>query len=70
MPEILSHNIETVRRLLPKIRDIRASYDQSLSVLKKCKEIDPRIYTKSSIMLGLGESEEEIIETAGELRSV
>jgi lipoic acid synthetase len=69
-PEVLSHNIETVRRLSPKIRDVRASYDQSLSVLKKCKEMDPRIYTKSSIMLGLGESEQEIVETAGDLRSV
>lgn len=69
-PEVLSHNIETVRRLSPKIRDVRASYDQSLSVLKKCKEIDPHIYTKSSIMLGLGEGEQEIIETARDLRSV
>ncbi|HEX9319370.1 MAG TPA: hypothetical protein VF884_10580 [Nitrososphaeraceae archaeon] len=66
----LSHNIETVRRLSPKIRDVRALYDQSLSVLKKCKLIDPRIYTKSSIMLGLGESEEEIFETMRDLRSV
>jgi lipoyl synthase len=69
-PEVLSHNIETVRRLSPKIRDVRASYDQSLSVLKKCKEMDPRIYTKSSLMLGLGESEQEIVKTAGDLRSV
>lgn len=69
-PEVLSHNIETVRRLSPKIRDVRASYDQSLSVLKKSKEMDPRIYTKSSIMLGLGESEQEIIETVRDLRSV
>jgi len=69
-PDVLSHNIETVRRLSPKIRDVRASYDQSLSVLKKSKEIDLRIYTKSSIMLGLGESEQEIIEAARDLRSV
>jgi lipoic acid synthetase len=69
-PEVLSHNIETVRRLSPKIRDVRASYDQSLSVLRKCREIEPDIYTKSSIMLGLGESEEEIIDTLTDLRSV
>lgn len=69
-PEVLSHNIETVRRLSPKIRDVRASYDQSLSVLRKSREIEPEIHTKSSIMLGLGESEEEIIETLRDLRSV
>ncbi len=69
-PEVIGHNIETVRRLSSKIRDVRASYEQSLSVLKKCKEMDPVIYTKSSLMLGLGESEEEIIETMRDLRTV
>lgn len=69
-PEVISHNIETVRRLTPKIRNVRASYEQSLSVLRKSREIEPEIHTKSSIMLGLGESEEEIIETLRDLRSV
>jgi lipoic acid synthetase len=62
-PEVISHNIETVPRLTPKVRDARASYEQSLLVLKKIKDINSLIYTKSSIMLGLGESEEEVIRT-------
>jgi lipoic acid synthetase len=69
-PEVISHNIETVIRVSPKIRDNRASYEQSLYVLKKCKEMDPAIYTKSSLMLGLGETEKEIIETLEDLRSI
>jgi lipoic acid synthetase len=68
-PEVISHNMETVSRLTPKVRDARASYEQSLMVLKKVKDIDSMIYTKSSIMLGLGESEEEIIQTMKDLRS-
>ena len=69
-PEVISHNIETVPRLTPKVRDARASYEQSLLVLKKIKDINSLIYTKSSIMLGLGESEEEVIQTMKDLRSV
>ena len=69
-PEVISHNIETVLRLTPKVRDARASYEQSLSVLKKIKDINSLIYTKSSIMLGLGELEEEVIQTMKDLRSV
>jgi lipoyl synthase len=69
-PEVISHNIETVPRLTPKVRDARASYEQSLLVLKKIKDINSLIYTKSSIMLGLGESEEEVIQTTKDLRSV
>jgi lipoic acid synthetase len=69
-PEVISHNIETIKRLSCKIRDNRASYEQSLSVLKKCKEMNSLIYTKSSIMLGLGESKEEIIETMKDLRTI
>lgn len=68
-PEVISHNIETVARLTPKVRDARASYEQTLSVLKKIKGFDSRIYTKSSIMLGLGETEEEVIQTIKDLRS-
>jgi lipoic acid synthetase len=67
--EVISHNVETVKRLSSKIRDFRTSYDQSLSVIKKCKEIASSVYTKSSIMLGLGEGEDEIIETLKDLRS-
>jgi lipoyl synthase len=69
-PQVISHNIETVKRLTSQIRDRRASYRQSLGVLKTCKILDPLIYTKSSIMLGLGESKEEVIETLKDLRGV
>jgi lipoic acid synthetase len=69
-PEVISHNIETVIRLTPKVRDARASYEQSLWLLKKIKDMNSVIYTKSSIMLGLGETEEEIIQTITDLRLV
>ena len=69
-PEVISHNIETVPRLTPKVRDARASYEQSLLVLKKIKDINSLIYTKSSIMLGLGEAEDEVIQTIKDLKSV
>jgi lipoic acid synthetase len=69
-PAVISHNMETVNRLTPRVRDARASYEQSLLVLKKIKNIDSTIYTKSSIMLGLGENEQEIIQTIKDLRSV
>ncbi len=65
-PEIVSHNMETVRRLTRKVR-IQAQYDRSLGVLKYLKEQGlPR--TKSGIMLGLGETEEEVIQTMRDLR--
>jgi len=91
-PHIFNHNLETVRRLTPSVRH-RATYDRSLSVLKKAKEIarvaasrrsapnfDPSeesgglptaaaIYTKSGIMLGLGEREEEVLQALRDLRS-
>jgi len=69
-PKVISHNIETVHSLTPKVRDARASYEQSLLVLKKIKDINSLIYTKSSIMLGLGESEDEVIQTINDLKSV
>jgi lipoyl synthase len=69
-PEVISHNIETIARLSPLIRDPRATYQQSLSVLQMIKDIDCKIYTKSSMMLGLGETEEEVIQVAKDLRSV
>jgi len=55
-PNVVAHNIETVRRLTPIVRDPRAGYDQSLAVLENIKELDGGIYTKSSIMVGLGET--------------
>ena len=66
-PEIVSHNIETVRRLTKEVR-IQAKYDRSLAVLKQLKEGGMR--TKSGIMLGLGETEDEVIQTMDDLRSV
>jgi lipoic acid synthetase len=67
-PEVIAHNIETVERLTPSVRDRRAPYHQSLALLEKVKEMDPAIFTKSSIMLGLGETEEEILITMKDLR--
>jgi len=69
-PEVVAHNIETTESLTPKIRDPRATYVQSLRVLKGIKELDSSIYTKSSIMLGLGETEDELVKTMKDLRSV
>lgn len=66
-PDIVSHNLETVRRLTKQVR-IQAKYDRSLEVLKRLKEAG--IKTKSGIMLGLGETETEIHETMNDLRSV
>jgi len=65
-PEIVSHNLETVRRLTRQVR-IQAKYDRSLEVLRRLK--DGGMRTKSGIMLGLGEREEEIIETMQDLRN-
>ena len=69
-PNVIGHNVETVKRLSSSIRDLRANYKQSLKVLKYVKELDSNIFTKSSLMLGLGESEEEILQTVQELRDV
>jgi lipoic acid synthetase len=60
MPEVVSHNIETVRRLSSDIRP-QADYERSLDVLRNFKKLNPKIFTKSSFMLGLSETEEEIV---------
>ena len=67
-PVVLAHNVETVRRLSPTVRDHRANYDQSLEVLSHAAS--KGFVTKSSIMLGLGETDEEVIETMKDLRNV
>jgi len=59
-PDVFAHNLETVRRLTPSVRDKRAGYDQSLAVLTHAKNRAPQKYTKTSLMLGLGETEPEI----------
>ncbi len=66
-PDIFNHNVETVERLTPVVRS-RAKYHVSLQVLRRVKEIAPRMVTKSGIMLGLGESESEIFQTMDDLR--
>ncbi len=67
-PDVFAHNIETVLRLTPRVRDQRCSYVQSLDVLRAAKELVPDIVTKSSIMVGLGESEREIDQAMDDLR--
>jgi lipoic acid synthetase len=68
-PDIMSHNLETVRRLTPRVRS-RSRYDRSLEFLRAARELDPASVVKSSLMLGLGETREEILETLDDLRSV
>lgn len=65
-PEIFSHNLETIRRLTPQVRS-RSDYDRSLDVLAAAREIDPEAVVKSSMMLGLGEEEEEIYQAMRDL---
>ncbi len=68
-PDVMAHNVETVRRLTPAVRDAKAGYDQSLAVLRASKRLRPSVPTKSSLMLGLGETETEVLETLGDLRA-
>lgn len=68
-PAVLNHNVETVRRLSDRVRS-KAKYDRSLQLLGKSKELKPHIPTKSSIMVGVGEKFEEILETMDDLRGV
>jgi len=67
-PDVLAQNIETVRRLTHRVRDRRAGYELTLFVLRTWKKMAPDILTKSSIMVGLGETDEEVLETLRDLR--
>ena len=67
-PDIFNHNLETIRRLTPEVRSV-ATYERSLSVLQKVKERVPEIYTKSGLMLGLGETVDELHEAMADLRA-
>ena len=69
-PDVFAHNLETVRRLTPRVRDKRAKYDQSMSILEHAKLRAPDRYTKTSIMLGLGETDEEIESVMDDARSI
>jgi lipoic acid synthetase len=67
--EVFAQNIETVRRLTHPVRDPRAGYEQTMRVLEHAKRHRPSVLTKSSLMLGLGETDEEIDETLADLRA-
>lgn len=69
-PHVVAHNVETVERLTPAVRDRRASYAQSLAVLAHLKGRPERLFTKTSIMLGLGETDDELKRTFDDLRGV
>jgi lipoyl synthase len=69
-PEVFAQNVETVRRLTHPVRDARAGYEQTLSVLAHAKQRRPSVLTKTSLMLGIGESDEEIGQCMDELRGV
>jgi len=69
-PEVIGHNVETVEALTPQVRDRRATYQQSLRVLKQINELNPQILTKSSLMLGLGETDEQVNTTLQDLRAI
>ena len=66
-PEVLNHNVETVPRLYPEVRPM-ADYDRSIRLLSEVKRVNPRMVTKSGLMLGLGETREEVIEVMRDLR--
>ncbi len=69
-PDVFANNVETVRRLTPAVRDPRAGYDQTLGVLARMKQEFPGVVTKSSIMVGLGESADEVEGCMRDLRAV
>jgi lipoic acid synthetase len=68
--EVFAQNVETVRRLTHPVRDPRASYQQTLAVLAHAKHHRPGVLTKTSLMLGLGETDDEIMETFADLRAI
>jgi lipoic acid synthetase len=68
-PNVWAHNLEVVRRLQRTIRDVRCSYEQSLDVLRRAKERAPAILTKSSLMVGIGETDDEVLEAMRDLRN-
>jgi lipoic acid synthetase len=69
-PDVFAHNIETVARLQRTVRDARCSLERSLAVLAHAKKVRPDGYTKSSIMVGLGETDDEVLEAMQQLRDV
>jgi lipoic acid synthetase len=67
-PDVFAHNIETVKSLQAKVRDARANYKKSLKTLRIAKELNPEIKTKSSILLGMGEQKDGVLEALKDLR--
>jgi lipoic acid synthetase len=68
--DVFAQNVETVRRLTHPVRDARASYEQTLAVLAHGKRLRPEVLTKTSLMLGLGETDDEVLETMDDLRAI
>jgi lipoic acid synthetase len=68
--DVYAHNVETVERLQRFVRDPRAGYRQSLSTLRHAKTVNPNLYTKTSLMLGLGETDDEVIQAMKDLREI
>jgi lipoic acid synthetase len=68
-PDVFAHNIEVVRRVTRRVRDARCGYDRSLEVLQRAKQGEPQRVTKSSIMVGIGETDDEVMEALTDLRS-
>jgi len=68
VPDVYAHNIETTRSLTRSVRDRRCGYEQSLHVLANAKAMRPEMLTKSSVMLGLGEMDDDVLQTARDLR--
>jgi lipoic acid synthetase len=69
-PDVIAHNVETVPRLQGRVRDPRATWAQSMQILEAIKAIDPTRYTKSSLMVGLGETDEEMVAAMQALREI
>ena len=68
--DVYAHNIETVEPLQKYVRDRRANFKQSLSVLEHAKKVKPSLVTKTSMMLGLGETDQEVLDALKELRAI
>ena len=67
--QVLSHNLETTRELTRTVRDRRCDYDRSLEVLRRYRSLAPRLVTKSSLLLGLGETSQQVLQTLDDLRA-
>jgi len=68
-PDVFAHNVEVVERLQRRIRDPRCGFERSLDTLREAREIAPGVFTKSSLMVGLGESEDEVVDALVRLRA-